>query len=59
VFVISKEYYDSNKLFFYKRVAHILPIFVIGKILLNIVICQTLEIPVYSKAIASEAKSLE
>jgi hypothetical protein len=42
VLVISTEYYDSNKLFFYKHFAHNLPIFLIGKIWLNIGICQTL-----------------
>jgi hypothetical protein len=42
VLVISKEYLDSNKLFFYKRFVHNLPIFLIGKIWLNIGICQTL-----------------
>jgi hypothetical protein len=31
VLVISKEYLDRNKLFFYKRFAHNLPIFLISK----------------------------
>jgi hypothetical protein len=31
VVVICKEYLDSNKLFFYKRFANNLPIFLIGK----------------------------
>jgi hypothetical protein len=38
----SMEYSDSNKLFFYKRFAHNLTIFLIGKIWLNIGICPTL-----------------
>jgi hypothetical protein len=42
VFVICKEYWHSNKLFFYKRFTHNLPIFLIRKVWLNIGICQTL-----------------
>jgi hypothetical protein len=56
VLVISKEYLDRNKLFFYKRFAPNLPIFLISKNL-----AEHLDLPntgiFYSKDVASVENS--
>jgi hypothetical protein len=46
--IISKEYLDNKKIFYYKRFTYYLPIFLIGKIWPNFLICQTLGFSILS-----------